>query len=73
MIREHQSEFGFLKTTVGITYNKVFVDVEANDYERMQELVQGLPVVVRIYGAGEQSQPGASDIPGMYDVPDIME
>ena len=73
MIREHQSEFGFLKTTVGITYNKVFVDVEANDYERMQELVQGLPVVVRIYGAGEQSQQEASEIPGMYDVPDIME
>ena len=48
VIREHQNAFDYMKTSVSVAENRVFVDVDANDYEKMQELVQDLPVVVRI-------------------------
>jgi len=67
MIREHQSEFRFLKTSIDIACNKVVVEVEADDYERMQELVQGQPVFVRIHGIDEQSLQEASEMQGMDD------
>jgi len=45
----------------------VVVEVEADDYERMQELVQGQPVFVRIHGIDEQSLQEASEMQGMDD------
>ena len=73
MIRGHRNEFRFLKTTVEIAYNKVVVEVEAADYERMKELVQGQPVLVRIYGTDEQSLQDVSEIPEMNAVSDNKE
>ena len=73
MIREHQGDFGFLKTSVDIAFNKVVVEVEAGDYERMQEMVQGQPVLVRISGTDEQSMQEVLEMPEMNDVLDHNE
>ena len=73
MIREHQGDFGFLKTSVDIALNKVVVEVEAGDYERMQEMVQGQPVLVRISGTVEQSMQEVLEMPEMNDVLEMPE
>ena len=73
MIREHQGDFGFLKTSVDIALNKVVVEVEAGDYERMQEMVQGQPVLVRISGTDEQSMQEVLEMPEMDEVLEMPE
>ena len=67
LILEHRNEFKRLETEVAVEYNKVFVDVQADEYERMQALVQDMPAVVRIYGTGDVKEEDIPVLVGEYE------